>query len=214
MTAPVIDHVDETGAACRRHPAASRDSLLQLAMVGSRAPMFHHDCASKLQGLMMALDELDELTANGDPQLIQALQTARDSTRELHTLLNINRALTRPAARLSIAVRELVHHAADQVRLALQGTPPDAMVDVAMAPTTHALALAFDVAAGGVRGGTLVIAGGVVGHEVELVLQAAASQPANASQALAVATFAIAREGGRLWCAAAGDRLIVRLPCP
>jgi len=214
MTAPVIDHVDETGASCRRHPAAARDGLLQLALVGSRASAFHHDCASKLQGLMMALDELDELTANGDPQLIQAIRTALDSTRELHALLNTNRALTRPAAPSAIAVRELVHRAAEHVRITLQGTLPDAMVAVAVAPTTHALALAFDAAAGAGRGRTLVIAAEIVEREVELVLHAAASQPANASEALAIATFAVTREGGRLWCTAAGDRLVVRLPCP
>ncbi|HEX8106419.1 MAG TPA: hypothetical protein VF516_01775, partial [Kofleriaceae bacterium] len=95
----LAEHVDETGAPCTRHPAISPASLYQLAMVGSRAPAFHHDCASKLQGLVMALDELSELTENGDPQLIRAVETALEASRELNALLNLNRTLTRPATR-------------------------------------------------------------------------------------------------------------------
>jgi len=104
----VPDHVDETGAPCARHPAISPASLYQLAMVGSRVPAFHHDCASKLQGLVMALDELTELIENGDPQLIRAVETALEASRELNGLLNLNRMLTRPAARTVVAVDELV----------------------------------------------------------------------------------------------------------
>jgi hypothetical protein len=214
MSAMVIDHVDETGATCARHPAAARDRLFQLAMVGSRASVFHHDCASKLQGLVMALDELSELATGGDPQLIRAIRTALESTRELHALLNINRALTKPAARTPIAVRELVKRAAEYVRVTLQGTLPDAQVDVAVAPMTQALALVLDVVAGAGRGRTLVVTAEVVEGEVELMMDVAAGQPENVSEALAIATFVVTRDGGRLWCATAGDRLFVRLPCP
>jgi len=212
MTALVIDHVDETGAPCPRHPAVASETLLQLAMVGSRAPVFHHDCASKLQGLMMALDELGELTLHGDPQVIRALQTAVDATRALHALLNTNRALTRPPLRQDIAFGELMKRATERAGVTLQGRLPDAMVSVAVAAATHALALAFDVAAGTGRGRTLVVAAAGGAHEVELVMHASASQAANASEALAIATFVIARDGGKLWCATAGDRMFVRLP--
>jgi len=214
MSRLALDHVDETGAACPRHPTATRDSLFQLAMIGSRASVFHHDCASKLQGLVMALDELGELTANGDPQLIRAIQTALDSTREIHGLLNTNRALTRSPTRTPIALCDLLKRASEHVRVTLQGALPDAMVHVAVAPATQALALAIDVAAGAGRGRTLGIATEVVGREVELVMHAAASQPAHASEALAIATFVVTRDGGRLWCSTAGDRMFVRLPCP
>jgi L-asparaginase II len=212
VTELVIEHLDETGAPCTRHPPVVADTLLQLAMVGSRASAFHHDCASKLQGLVMALDELSELTEHGDPQLIRALESALDSTRELNALLNANRALTKLSARTVIAVGDLARRAAQRVGVTLQGTATEAMVEVAVPAMTHGLALAIDVAAGAGRGRTVVIGGEVVAHEVELVLQTSASAPANASEALAIASFVVARDGGRLWCSAAGDRVCMRLP--
>src|SRR5258708_37566502 len=99
-------------------------------MVGSRAPAFHHDCASKLQGLVMALDELTELTENGDPQLIRAIEAAAEVSRELNALLNVNRALTKPAPRTPIAVRQLLSSAAMRVGVTLQGTLPETPVSV------------------------------------------------------------------------------------
>ena len=212
MTEPAIEHVDETGAPCARHRPPSAATMYQLALVGSRAPAFHHDCASKLQGLVMALDELSELTENGDPQLIRAIEAAMEVSRELNGLLNINRALTKPAAKTAIAVRDLVKAAADRVGVALQGALPEAMLTAAVAPMTHALALTIDVAAGTGRGRSLAISGAIDGREVELALPTVAAQPTNASEALAIATFVVARDGGKLWCSAAGDRLLVRLP--
>jgi L-asparaginase II len=212
VTALVIEHLDETGAPCTRHPPVEADTLLQLAMVGSRASAFHHDCASKLQGLVMALDELSELTEHGDPQLIRALESALDSTRELNALLNANRSLTKLSARTAIAIGDLARRAAQRVGVTLQGTATEAMVAVAMPAMTHGLALALDVAAGAGRGRTVAISGEVVAREVELVLQASAIPPVNASEALAIASFVVTRDGGRLWCSAAGDRICVRLP--
>lgn len=211
-SAHAIEHVDETGAPCARHPAAALESLFQLALVGSRAPVFHHDCASKLQGLVMALDELRELAANGDPELSNVVETALDSMRELHAVLNLNRALTKPPERTEIALRELVTSAAERAGVRLHGTLPDAMVSVAVPSATHALALTIDVAAGLGRGRTLVVAAELAGGEVELVLPVSAPSPADASEFLALASFVVARDGGRLWCATAGDRLFVRLP--
>lgn len=207
-----IDHLDEAGAPCARHGGASTTNLLQLAMVGSRAPAFHHDCASKLQGLVMALDELSELTENGDPDLLRAIEAATDASRELNALLNINRALTKPAARTPIALAALLSSAAQRVAVALQGTLPDAQVNVTVPAMTHALALALDVAAGTGRSRSLGIAATAGAREVEIALQAAPAQPSNASESIAIATFVVSRDGGSLWCASAGDRLFVRLP--
>jgi hypothetical protein len=205
-----IEHVDETGAPCAHHRAASLAALYQLAMVGSRAPAFHHDCASKLQGLVMALDELSELTENGDPALTRAIEAAMEVSRELNGLLNTNRALTKPAAKTPIAVRDLVKSAAARVGVTLQGTLPEAMVSVLVPAMTHALALTIDVAAGAGRGRSLALTGTTAGREVELALPMASTQPSNASESLAIATFVVARDGGRLWCSAAGDRVFVR----
>jgi hypothetical protein len=209
-----IEHLDETGAPCTRHPPVRADAVLQLAMVGSRVSGFHHDCASKLQGLVMALDELSELTENGDPQLIRALESALESTRELSALLNANRSLTKQSVKTPIAVGELARRAAQRVGVGLQSAMADTMVDVAVPALTHALALVIDVAAGVGRGRTVAIGSAVVAREVVVVLQASSTAPANASEALAIASFVVERDGGRLWCAAAGDRVCIRLPVP
>lgn len=214
MSELVFEHVDETGAPCARHPAAPSASLLQLAMVGSRARVFHHDCASKLQALVMALDEIRELTEHGDPQLVTAVEAALESMQEVQEVLDTNRALTRPSERSTVALHDLVTRAAGLVQVTLHGTLPDAMVDVAMPSSMHALALALDVAAGTGRGRPLTVAVELAAREILLVLHAASSQPANASEALAIATAIIAQGGGKVWCAAGGDRLFVRLRCP
>jgi hypothetical protein len=210
----VPDHVDETGAPCARHPVISPASLYQLAMVGSRAPAFHHDCASKLQGLVMALDELTELTENGDPQLIRAVETALEASRELNALLNLNRTLTRPAARTVIALDELVARATERVGVALRGAAPaGVMVNVGVAPMIHALSLAIDAAAGTGRGRTLAIGGTPVDDAVELTLQSSPLQAPTAGEAIAIAGFVIARDGGgRLWCTSSSDQMVIRLP--
>ena len=148
-------HVDERGAACAHHASATAEALLQLALVGTRAPGFHHDCASKLQGLLMALDEISELTADGSDDLRSAVEAATEASRELNALLSTNRALTKPPARAPIALGELVSRAAARVAVSVRGTLPDAMVIVAAPAATQALALAIDVAAGGARGRAL-----------------------------------------------------------
>lgn len=213
MTA-VFDHLDETGAPCARHPMVSLAHLYQLAMVGSRAPAFHHDCASKLQGLVMALDELTELTENGDPQLIRVVETALEASRELNTLLNFNRTLTRPATRTAVALDELVSRAAGRVGVGLRGAlPAGVTVHVGVAPMTHALSLAIDVAAGTGRGRTLPLTATAVAGAIEVALQTSPLQAPTAGEAIAIAGFVVARDGGgRLWCTSSGDRMVIRLP--
>ena len=207
-----IQHVDETGTPCTRHSTASSAMLLQLAMVGSRAPAFHHDCASKLQGLVMALDEISELTENGDPHVARAVEAAMDASRELNALLNLNRALTKPAPRAAIALRTLLSDAAARVAVGLQGELPDATVTVTGPPMTHALALLVDVAAGTGRGRKLVLGAAAAGRDIELAFPTSPAQPGNASELIAIATFVVTRDGGKLWCDSAGDRIFVRLP--
>jgi hypothetical protein len=207
------EHVDETGGACARHPAISAASLYQLAMVGSRAPAFHHDCASKLQGLVMALDELTELTEGGDPQIARAVETALEASRELNALLNVNRTLTRPAPRTAIKLADLIARAGERVGVVMKSQLPDLAVTVGVAPMVHALALTIDVAAGTGRGRSLAITAAKIGGDVDLVLEASPLQAASAGEALAIASFVVARDGGgRLWCSASGDRIVIRLP--
>jgi peptide/nickel transport system substrate-binding protein len=51
------------------------DAIGQLAAIGSRTPGFNHDIASKIQGVMMALDEIVELSRDVDVQ--RAAETAQ-----------------------------------------------------------------------------------------------------------------------------------------
>jgi len=210
----VPEHVDETGAPCTRHPPISASSLYQLAMVGSRAPAFHHDCASKLQGLVMALDELSELTENGDPQLIRALETALEASRELNALLNLNRSLTRAVAKTQIAVPELVARGAERAGVSIRGTLAiGASVNVGVAAMVHALALVVDIAAGTGRGRSLEVSATQTGGDVDVVFQVAPQQASNAGDALAIASFVVGRDGGgRLWCSSTGEQIVIRLP--
>lgn len=211
----MIEHIDETGAVCERHRASSPAGLYQLAMVGSRAPAFHHDCASKLQGLLMALDELTELAAeHGDVPMQRAIESAMEVSRELNGLLNLNRALTKPVVKAPTGLRDLLKAAADRVGVQLQGVIPDVQVKVGAAAMTHALALIVDVAAGTGRGRSLVVTVETADGEVEATLSAAGTQPSNASESLGIATFVVERDGGKLWCAVGGDRIVVRLRMP
>jgi hypothetical protein len=209
----VPEHVDETGAPCSRHPQISPGNLYQLAMVGSRAPAFHHDCASKLQGLVMALDELTELTENGDPQLIRAVETALEASRELNALLNLNRALTRAVPKTLIAVSELLTRGADRAGVSSRGTLPDVQVNVGVAAMVHALALVVDIAAGIGRGRSLEVSATQTGGDIELVLRTSPPQAPSAGDALAIASFVVSRDGGgKLWCSSTGDAIVIRLP--
>lgn len=165
------------------------DVLLALALTGSRASGFNHDCASKLQALIIALDEISEISAtNGDPDFVRAAETATDSVRELIALLDGNRALTKPPVRTATTVRALFDKAAERASVRISGALPEQAIQVALPAVTHALALLLDLAAElAPPGRTATIEDGVV---------KSARQPTAAI--LAVATFAFARDGGTL----------------
>jgi len=87
------------------------------------------------------------------------------------------------------------------------------MVNVGVAPMIHALSLAIDAAAGTGRGRTLTIGATPVEDAVELALQSSPLQATTAGDAIAIAGFVIARDGGgRLWCTSSGDQMVIRLP--
>ena len=205
------DHRDDQGLPCARHPAAALDQLMNLALVGSRAPGFHHDVASKLQSLMMSIDEIGELAQN-DEQIRRAAETALEALREVLALLNVNRALTKPPARTAVALREILDRASSRVYVTLVGTLLDATLLVAPPSMIHALSLAFDVAAGPGRGRSLVATSRIDGAHVELRLGCSPPPPAGTPEALAIATFVLGRDGGSLHCTADGAQLVLRLP--
>lgn len=206
-----IEHFDDQGQPCARHPSATLERLMPLAVVGSRAPGFHHDLASKLQSLMMAIDEIGELAEN-DPPIARAAETALESLREVLALLNVNRALTKPAARTPVALREILDRASARVYVTLDGVLPDATLHVSPPSTIHALALAFDIAAGPGRGRTLSVTHRLDGGHIELRLACSPAPPVDSTEAVAVATFVLARDGGSLTCASDGSSLVLRLP--
>jgi len=163
------------------------DRLLALALTGSRAPGFNHDCASKLQAIMMALDEITEL-AEGNAELMRAADTATESLRELNALLNGNRALTKPPTRTATTLRELFTKAAERVSCQIAGDVSERAIEVAMPACVHALAMLLDLAAElGPRGRQVHVVEGVVRTQ---------KQPSE--DVLAIAQFALGRDGGKI----------------
>jgi len=207
-----MQHLDETDQPCTRHAIAPVEELMFLAVIGSRASGFHHDMASKLQGMLMSLEEIGELAVGGDPQIGRAAETALDSLRDLLALLNVNRALTKPPTRTAVAFREVLARAAERVYVSLVGELVDATIEVCAPSTIHALSLLFDVAAGPGRGRNLAATARIDGAHVELRLAASPSPPGSAAASLAIATFVIGRDHGALRCSDGGTHLVARFP--
>jgi len=207
-----LRHLDEHGHPCTHHAAAAPADLLALAIVGSRAPSFHHDLASKLQGLMMAIDEIGELAAGADSALQNAIETAHGSLRDVLALLNLNRAMTKAPAKSAVDLGELVTRAAERVYVKLGGALPPAKLQLSVPSVMHALSLVFDVAGGPGRGRALQATTVIDAASVVLTVSASAEAPPNAAESLALATFVLEREGGSLRCAGDGTRFVVRLP--
>ena len=213
----MIEHFDDTGQPCARHAPASVDHLLALASLGSRMPSFHHDAASKLQSLMMALDEISELADTAPAELRQAADTAHTALRELHQLFTANRALAKSPQRKRTALGELITRAAERSGVKLRGELVSVDVDVAPASSTHALATLLDLVAGAAHLGRVVdVAVALEISKATLTLtgpaEAAAKPPATANDSIALAAFLIAREDGEVRCGADGQRFVVRLP--
>lgn len=208
----IANHLDETGAVCTRHPLAASDELLALAVVGSRAPSFHHDLASKLQGLMMSIDEIGELTMDSPAGVERAIETAHNTLREVLGLLNVNRALTKAPTKSRTTFAELATRASERVYVNLKCTLPASPLEVSQPSLIHAFALVLDVAGGPGRGRTVDASSDVANGSVSLKIAASAEPPPNAAESLALGAFVFAREGGELRCADEGRSLIVRLP--
>jgi hypothetical protein len=209
----VLDHLDETGQPCTRHPPASHQIMLALAMLGSRMPSFHHDVASKLQSLMLALEELDEISPAAEVRAVAA--TANAAVRDLQALFAANRSLSRPPQAKPTPLGELIAAAAQRAGVRTHGALPAAHVEVSLPAMTHALAIVFDLAAGPTTlGRTLELSAALDGAHVLVTITADAEAfcvaAANASEVLALASFALARERGELRCGPASFAL--RLP--
>lgn len=204
-------HLDGDGRPCARHPEPTLESLLELASVGARVPGFNHDIASKLQGMMMAIDELDELIERrGDAELRRALDTAHAAMKELGSLLTANRALTRTSKPTRLPLAELVRQAAMRSNVVLQGTVVEATIECGAPQLVHALSLVVDVASGLQRQRTLAVSSHLGDGVAAIELECVAAAPTSAGAWLALAAHGLARERGELRCGAAG--ISVQLP--
>jgi hypothetical protein len=207
----VISHRDEQGNPCTRHEPAT-DALLAWAAVGSRISGFHHDSASKLQSLMMALDEAVDVLGEERPDVQRALDTAMTSLRELHGLLTENRALAKAPQQKATPISEILRRAAGRYSIKLDGDPGGASVFVAPPSIIHAVSLLLDACAGPKQGARAV---DVVATErdgtIEISLASSGGGTASsANESIAVAAFLFAREAGELRCTPNG--FVVQLP--
>lgn len=210
----MIAHTDEAGQPCTRHGALSEHRALELATLGSRMPSFHHDAASKLQSLMMALDEISELAVDAS-DLRTSIDTAHSALRELNQLLSANRALAKAPVVARIALPELLQRAAEATGVRLR--TPIAAHDVRLhiPAMRHALSLLLDITAGPSHLGRVVDATcEFTGDRYVLRLsgppEAQAKLPVNAGESIGLATFVIDREEGTVQCTATG--FVVSLP--
>src|SRR5262249_51177089 len=177
---------------------------------------FHHDAASKLQSLVMALDEMTELgESTGDPDVARIATTSFGALRELQTLFNANRALTRPPQPVRISPGELIGRAAERAALVVHGEIPAVHVEANVPALTHAVAVVFDLASGPIKlGRAVAITASHAAGQVALTVRAPAATtppPAHVSEMIAIATFAIRRDRGDLR-SARNDGFVIRLP--
>lgn len=203
-------HLDETGQPCTRHAAISQDVLLEFAAVGSRISGFHHDAASKLQGMMMAIDEISELAA---ADVAAAAATASAALRDLHQILTVNRALAKAPQCKATPLDDLVMRAAERHGVKARGELPATNVYVAPPSIIHALSIPLDIAAGPVSGARAVdVTCSSTGETLtlEITTGSAPAAIANANELLVLASFLLKREAGALACKPNG--FVVELP--
>ena len=207
----MFEHLDEDGQPCTQH-VVNRDKLMMYATVGSRASGFHHDTASKLQSLVMSLDEISELIGDEESDVRTATETAQAAVRQLHALLNANRALTKPPQRTASHLPELLQRAAERHAVKLRGELASLVVTVAVPAVTHAFALLLDMIAGAPAGGRHVeIAARTEAGHVTLTLTGGVDPThPNAAELIAIATYVLAGERGALRCGP--HRFTIELP--
>lgn len=207
----MIEHCDETGQPCTRH-APAQDKLLAFAALGSRISGFHHDAASKLQSLIMALDEIGELIGEADSDVRTATETAQSAVRQLHGLLTMNRALAKAPQVATTALPELLARAAERHAVKLHGELGSVSVLIAPPSMTHAFSMLLDMIAGTpAQGRSVTVQATSDGSRVTVTLEGNV-EPTHASvnELIALAAFLVSREAGTLRCGA--KRFVVELP--
>lgn len=204
-------HLDERGEPCATHPQIRPEAMLLLALVGTRATGLNHDLASKLQGLLMTLEDLAErLGERGEADLARAATEASTSAQDLVEIVTASRALTRQPGPSRQTLRELVAASCQRAGIELTAELVDAEIEIIAPHVVHALALVIEVAGGLGRGRPLESSCRHVNDGVELVLTAAPRTTSYASEYLALAGAVLRRSGGDLRCGP--SRITVWLP--
>ena len=207
----MIEHLDEEGKPCTRHGAVA-DKLLAYAAVGTRIAGFHHDAASKLQSMVMALDEIGELIGDEESDVRTATETAQTAVRQLHGLLSANRALAKGPQTTRMLLPELLQRAAERHAVKLRGDVKPLEVMAAAPSMTHVFAMLFDMIAGAPAHGRAVeieVASDGDRATIKVTGSVEATHP-NANEQIAVAAFMVGREEGVLRCGP--KRFVVELP--
>jgi hypothetical protein len=178
-----------------------------------RLPVFHHDIASKLQGLVMTLDEIAEY-ADTYPDIRQATEIGQAIVRELNQMLNANRALTKPPQRAKVTLEQVVERAAGRQLTKLSGTIAPATIEVAVPLLAHAIVMLIEAVSGPGQGHAVDVASAVDGKQVTLTLSrpAGVTVKGHAADQIAVAAWLVEREGGTLRCSAGEARFQLTLP--
>jgi hypothetical protein len=180
------------------------DGLLAWAAVGSRISGFHHDSASKLQSLMMALDEAQDLLGESRPDVAQPLETAMTALKELHGLLTENRALAKAPARKDVALADVMKRAAARVGVTCRGDAPAVTVHVAPPSIVHALALLCDAIASSNKSVRAIDTSYAVEPERVAITLTGTAPAASELDAITVATWLLEREEGAVFSAPNG----------
>ena len=207
----MIEHLDEEGNPCARH-AADDAKLLAYAAAGTRISGFHHDVASKLQSLVMALDEISEIIGEDAADVRTATDTAQTAVRQLHTLLSANRALAKAPQQTRAMLPELLQRAAERHAVKLRGECPSIEVSVAPPSITHAFSLLFEMLAGPpAQGRNVSVEVKSDGDRVSVILTGGVDAThQHVNELITVAAFMFGREDGSLRCGM--KRFFVELP--
>jgi len=207
----MVGHLDENGELCRRH-SLTPENLFGLALLGSGIVYLHHEVASKLQRLMIALDEISEL--GSEMQGIRdAAAIAQDSLKELHGLLAWSRALAKAPKRTRNSLAEILAHAAERSNITLHGEIPNVILDVAAHSFTHAISLLLDLAVdpkANLRAADVTVSAAEREVSITIIAPREHQMRPTANEHVSLVAFLLTRDGGELRCA--HDRFRLRLP--
>jgi len=202
-------HRDDKGLPCTQH-VPDPNVLMVFAALGERTASFHHDVASKLQRLVFALDELEELGAS-DPDVQRIALSSSVVLRELQQLFMAQRELSRPLDRVRVPLRAILQRVVRECGAA-EIEPLAASADVELEASVPSLAHALEIvielcAASGYRGRsdrTVALSVSTTAtHAVVTIARPdgiAAPESSGLAESLAVAAFEVARDGGELRC--------------